>query len=1212
MANDATVGILRALLTADTAQFDAAMKRAGATAGGFSKDLNKVGQQATTLGTQLTKTLTVPLVGLAGASAKAFIDFESSFAGVGKTVDGVSDNFGNLTSFGKEMALQFRGLAKQIPINVNDLNRLGEAAGALGIPKGEVVKFVEVMAKLGVTTNLTADQAADAIARIQNIFGAAGKDTDRLASTLVALGNAGASTESEIVEMAQRIAGAGHTIGLTQAEVLAFASSLASVGINAEAGGSAISRIFLKMNDAVMGGGDSLEEFARVAGRSVGDFKKLFQTDAAQATQLFIAGLGELKKQGENTNKTMEGLVGKNIILKDTLNRLSGAGKLLSDQLELGNKAWQDNTALTIEAQKRFATTESQLKLLWAQVRDVGITLGAALKPAIDAVISGIQVLIPVIDSAAKLFGGLPGPIQLAVLGVGALVAAVGPMIYIFGQLALASGAVVGAFGAQGLATRALAAQNGLLATSLVLVGKAVAAASVAFAAWELGKWIGETTRATDGVEYLTGKLMGLSDAEIQAGYNARRQAEALKAAKGDTLDAAEINKQLAEATTKADDAAKALTAGLPKQAAAHKATKEEIKQQKEEQKEAKKAAEELEKQVESERDALKSLGVVTQRDVVTQIDAFARMERTATAEGVSMVAFLTAVKPKLEDLRVKAKAAGLDLSELDEQLGYVNDELARLHGAPPVLDPAKVKSSAEALQATIGSIGLVTSSTLAAGQQAFITQRAFETFGFKTKAELADVARAARIAYDDLVASGKATPEQLQQAWDDVLEAEKRARGKSIAAWKVYWGQYLGMAKSALDTVAKGLAASLLGMSGSLHQEHQQQAEDAQEAFEETQERTREDLEDTQKAARDEYEDTANHARETFEQTKKDALDKYKEMEANGEHTAEELAIAWERTQQEIQEAQKRADEEIELAHQKMLDEIKASEDKNNGELENAHQAMLDAKERASHRWRDNLKDIWKGLKADFGSILTEMLADFEKRFLRGLINLIPGVQGDFVSAFAGMFGAGTKAGIATLGTEISLGAPAISGASGTAGTAAGVSWGAAFSAAASVAAYAALFAIAAYAADKWWPTIMEHTFGPIARFIGDAIFGGGDHGTGDQTQDPGSAYNPNDPNNPYGDYDPGNPVQNGDEGARDGNNGVNMATGGIVMPRPGGTRAVLAEAGYPEAVIPLTGGAGMGFTRTQTVILEVDRRTLAQILVEPVVAETVRLRLT
>jgi len=269
----AVIGLLRVLLSASTAEFETAMKRSANSAKAWSKELKQVGQQATQVGAALTKTITLPLLGVGLAASKLAIDFESSFAGVRKTVDATEPQLA-------ELAQGFRDLSKTIPVNVNDLNRLGEAAGALGIPRDKVVEFAAVMAKLGVSTNLTADQAADAIARIQNIFGAAGKDTERLASTLVALGNAGASTEKEIVEMGQRIAGAGHTVGLTQAQVLAFASTLASVGINAEAGGSAISRVFLKINDAVQKGGAGLTEFARVSGMTSAQFKAAFEKDA--------------------------------------------------------------------------------------------------------------------------------------------------------------------------------------------------------------------------------------------------------------------------------------------------------------------------------------------------------------------------------------------------------------------------------------------------------------------------------------------------------------------------------------------------------------------------------------------------------------------------------------------------------------------------------------------------------------------------------------------------------------------------------------------------------------------------------------------------------------------------------------------------------------------------------------------------------------------
>jgi len=158
------------------------MKRVSSSAGAWSKDLGRMGRQASALGSQLTTTLTLPLVALGGGAIKAASDFESSFAGVRKTVNATEPEFAAL-------AQQFRDLSKEIPINVNQLNRLGEAAGALGIPKEQIADFARVTALVGVTTNLSADQAAESMARIQNIFGAAGQDTQRLASTIVALGH---------------------------------------------------------------------------------------------------------------------------------------------------------------------------------------------------------------------------------------------------------------------------------------------------------------------------------------------------------------------------------------------------------------------------------------------------------------------------------------------------------------------------------------------------------------------------------------------------------------------------------------------------------------------------------------------------------------------------------------------------------------------------------------------------------------------------------------------------------------------------------------------------------------------------------------------------------------------------------------------------------------------------------------------------------------
>lgn len=549
MSNSAIVGILRALLTLDSAEFEAASKRAADSAKGLTKELTTAGRQATQVGAALTKTLTVPILGIGVTAAKLAMDFESSFAGVRKTIDATDEQFA-------QMANGFRELAKTIPVNVNELNRLGEAAGALGIPREEVVEFSRVMAMLGVTTNVTADQAAESIAKIQTVFGAAGKDTERFASTLVDLGNNGASTESEILSLATRIASAGNTVGMTQAQVLGFASAIANVGMEAEAGGSAMSRVINDLSMAVSTGGSELEMFARVAGMSSEQFAAAFKDNAAKATEAFLNGLARVKQGGGDLNATLIELGQTELRQSDLLRRLAGSADNVSDSLRTADQAWRANSALTEEARKRFETTAAQLTLLWNRIKDVGITLGNALLPGIKSLTSLLTSAVPVLEGFAKFFGALPGPIQAIGVAFVAMVAAAGPAIYMFGQLALSGAALTGAFTKTGLATTGLAAalgtaraaiptfaatlsgvgsalalsatQAAALSGTLTGLGYVAALAGSAFLGWQVGRWIGEFTGATDAIEYMAGRVMGLSKEHIQASQEARRYAAAL------------------------------------------------------------------------------------------------------------------------------------------------------------------------------------------------------------------------------------------------------------------------------------------------------------------------------------------------------------------------------------------------------------------------------------------------------------------------------------------------------------------------------------------------------------------------------------------------------------------------------------------------------------------------------------------------------------
>lgn len=398
--------------------------------------MKKTGDDLSRVGSGLTRTLTLPLLAVSGYSIKAASDFESSFAGVRKTVNATEAEFA-------ELEKGLRALAAgptPIPIDVNVLNAIAESAGQLGIAREDILSFTRTMADLGETTNLTSLEAAEASAQFQNIFGQAGKEVDRFGSTLVALGNAGASTERDIISMGVRIAGAGKQIGLTQGEVLAVASALSSVGIEAEAGGSAISKVLIDMSLAVVNGGRELTNFATVAKMSAKDFQTAFRDDAAGALNEFIKGLADVG--GEEALRVLDQMGISEVRMRDALLRAAGAGDLLRESLDLQARAWKENNALTDEAAKRYQTFDSQLKIVWNRIKDQAITFGTALLPILRNVLDSLQPLIDKLAELAKWFSELPASVQTTALAVAALAAAAGPLLVVVGSLVTAWGSV--------------------------------------------------------------------------------------------------------------------------------------------------------------------------------------------------------------------------------------------------------------------------------------------------------------------------------------------------------------------------------------------------------------------------------------------------------------------------------------------------------------------------------------------------------------------------------------------------------------------------------------------------------------------------------------------------------------------------------------------------------------------------------------------------
>lgn len=390
MASDGTIKIKTEL---DSSSAQVAMSKLGNVA---KKGLKSVAISAIAVKSAIA--------GISLFAVKTGLEFESAFAGVKKTVDATDQE---LQGFRDEI----RGMAKDIPQTASSIAGVAEAAGQLGIKNKNLIEFTRVMSDLGVATNMSSTEAATSLARLANITQMPQEKFSNLGSTIVALGNNLATTESEITEMGLRLAGAGSQVGMTEAQILGLAGAISSVGIEADAGGSAVSTVMAKMQLAVEKGGESLDQFAEVAGMSASEFQQAFRDDAAQAIVAFVTGLGTMEERGQSAIATLDGMEITEIRQRDALLRLSGAGDVLSESLDIATQAWSDNNALTNEAEQRYQTLESRLQILKNNVADFGISIYDSLRdPLKNTVEDSIGYVQRLHDAFNK--GGLSGVVK--------------------------------------------------------------------------------------------------------------------------------------------------------------------------------------------------------------------------------------------------------------------------------------------------------------------------------------------------------------------------------------------------------------------------------------------------------------------------------------------------------------------------------------------------------------------------------------------------------------------------------------------------------------------------------------------------------------------------------------------------------------------------------------------------------------------------------
>lgn len=374
--------------------------------------LGKVSSKAEQFANTVKPLSMLSFAGIAAAT-KTAIEFEDAWTGVTKTVNATPRQFEIINA-------GLKNLAQTTSSTYQDIAHYAELAGQMGIPTDAIVGFTKTITELGDTTNLVGEEAAQSIAKFSNVMVSQSKKTNtyysRLGSTIVDLGNKFSTTEADIMAMATRLGVAGKMVGFNSNQVLGLSTALSSLGIEAAAGGSSVSKMLKTIDLSVSTGDKKLQKFAEVSGMTSQQFQKAWGEDAAGTFLKFVEGIGK----SADVTKTLDELGIKEVRQAQSMGALAQSSDVLASALNVSKNAWNDNTAMANEAEKRYATLKSQLSQTWEAIKQAGNELGQAFTPTLTD-------LLKIVKKAANAFSNLDEGTQQTIAKMLLLTAAAYP-----------------------------------------------------------------------------------------------------------------------------------------------------------------------------------------------------------------------------------------------------------------------------------------------------------------------------------------------------------------------------------------------------------------------------------------------------------------------------------------------------------------------------------------------------------------------------------------------------------------------------------------------------------------------------------------------------------------------------------------------------------------------------------------------------------------
>lgn len=438
-----------AKIQANVSDFQRGLASAKTSLESFQKQtggtFERVGKTMQSVGKSLTKGVTLPLLAVGAYATKTGAEFESAMSKVSALSGATGKDLTTLEKAAREMGRTTRYGSTEA---ANALSYMSLA----GWDTHQMVKGLKPVLNLASAGQMDLAQASDIVTDMMSMFGLEAEQAGR-ATDVFAVAQANSNTTvSQLGEALKKSGSAAAAAGQSLEDTSAILGILANNGIKGSEAGTALNAMFRDLQAAAVDGKVAIGDTSVAVYDANGNMRSMVDiiADVEKATE------GMTQEQKHNALASIfqqRSLKGMNTLLN------SGSGELKKLQGELNNSTGAAQT-MADEMDNNLKGSFMKLK---SAIEDIGIAISQTTSGPLKKIIDWAT------DLALKFQELSPHAQQLIVI-FGAVAAAIGPLLWIFGSIVQKIPFIIKGFKLLGLAFGAITSPAGIVIAGITAI----------------------------------------------------------------------------------------------------------------------------------------------------------------------------------------------------------------------------------------------------------------------------------------------------------------------------------------------------------------------------------------------------------------------------------------------------------------------------------------------------------------------------------------------------------------------------------------------------------------------------------------------------------------------------------------------------------------------------------------------------------------------